>query len=168
LLPCCASAADDAVGCVAVPKDCGLKAGSLCCPYKYNVATNPRMGRAPCPKKHYCAYARFEFPEFPGSELLSRRSPGPVPTGTCMANPPDCGRRGKPCCIIDMLSTTHIVCNPGGGARGYCADKSGQTRGAGARLQDLICNVCPDKADDVQRLGLLKASQPEIYQACKY
>jgi hypothetical protein len=139
-----------------VPKDCGLEAGSPCCPNTYHVASNPHMGRPPCPKNHYCAYDKFGGPKFPGWDLL------PLPPGTCIANAPDCGRRGKPCCIIDMLSTTHIECNPGGGARGYCADKSGRTGGDGARLRDLVCNVCPDKVDDA-----LKANRPAVYEECK-
>lgn len=155
LLPRCASA-DDFIGCVAVPKDCGLKEGSPCCPSTYHIATNPPLGRALCPKNHYCAYDKLGGPKFPGSNLLH------MPTGTCIANVPDCGRVGKPCCIIDMLSSTHAGCNPESGVQGYCADKSGKTWRDVVRMQDLICNACPDTVDDA-----LKASKPAVYEECK-
>jgi hypothetical protein len=42
------------------------------------------------------------------------------------------------------------------------ADKSGRTWGDGARSQDLICNVCPDKVDDA-----LTTSQPVVHEERK-
>lgn len=153
LCPC----ADDFIGCVAVPKDCGLKDGSPCCPTRYGTARNPSTAlRSVCPENHYCAYDRINGPKFPGSNLLLQ------PTGYCRANPPDCGKVGKPCCINQGLSNSNTVCDPENGARGYFADKDGKTWGSGVRVQDLMCNACPDKIDDA-----LKASKPGVYKECR-
>jgi hypothetical protein len=142
------------LGCAAIATDCGIGPGSPCCPNLYQVATNPPLPRSGCPDNTYCDFDPLT-PAFPGYSVLLDRP------GTCVANDPDCGQLGKPCCISNVGASTGLRCVPGGGQRGYCAEPQGLTLAQGARGKEVICKVCPAVVNET-----LRASDPDTFVRC--
>lgn len=127
MLCCFFPAIAGAYPCAAVPADCGSAAGKPCCPTLYRVSTNPQLEKQGCwgAVSGSTLYCKYEDPG-PNVELAF------IP-GTCVANPPDCGTLGRPCCIATTSSSNTVSCKSGpGGTALYCDMKDNNT-----------CKVCP-------------------------
>jgi hypothetical protein len=135
----------DAGVCVAIPANCDTTLNSPCCPETYRTRFNPPQNNTKnvCPAGFFCAFNKTAG-QYPGSKVL------PKGGGVCLRNAPDCGKLGKPCCIImggipsywqpsGYITTAH--CNPGAGLKGYCAAADGSTNSV--KSKDLICHQCP-------------------------
>jgi hypothetical protein len=107
---------------------------SPCCPSTYRTPFNPSLNKPLCPDYYFCQYDET-LPKYPGLELLK------APPGTCLRNAPDCGKLGKPCCIVTTANTGGEFCNPEDGKKGFCAGADGATKGV--KDKDLICHSCP-------------------------
>lgn len=120
---------------MALPADCGTKAGAPCCPSTWRTGTQPLLRKRQCPNNMFCQFDKEKGPKFPGSDLLSSTP------GLCVANGPDCGKLGQRCCVSNEGCCTSTTCTPENGKKGYCANQPS------GKLQDLICTQCPDIVD---------------------
>ena len=80
----------------------------------------------------------------------------PYPTGTCLANKPDCGQFGKSCCVFTSGAATGTKCGAQwgeSGPKGYCAGPNGQQMYVWNK--DLVCGQCP-----------ANVSHPQEYFGC--
>jgi hypothetical protein len=93
------------------------------------------MDKPLCPDGYFCQFDAENGPKYPGLDLIKG-----IP-GTCLRNAPDCGKLGKPCCIITTANTGADICNPGPGQKGFYAGADGKREGV--KSKDLICQACP-------------------------
>lgn len=138
LFGCCThthSCSDAGRACLAI-QNCGTTSNSHCCPSSYASGLNPSLKKPICPEGFFCAYAWGKAGRYAGSARLNHTG-----TGVCLRNAADCGKLGKPCCIITQSNFGTETCEPGPGKKGYCAAKDGSTKDV--KNKDLICQLCP-------------------------
>lgn len=154
--------------CRAVPKNCGTGPGTPCCPSTYHISVNPPLTNIGCGGKD--SSGRVNFCNYESKEASTQPPGYDWPTGTCTANPLNCGTFGKPCCVFTGGGATGTKCGPyfgepgygTPGSKGYCANPPGYKGTGQAPLKDLICTQCPDKVVDSAKRG-----DPELYFSCQ-
>lgn len=140
-----------AYNCAPVPKDCGTGAGKPCCPALYRTVTNPvfsdpTMGQG-CARggnTMFCNYDVINPGNATADAALMKR---PYPTGTCLANKPDCGQFGKSCCVFTSGAATGTKCGARwgeSGPKGYCSGPNGQQMYV--QNKEMVCSQCPANA----------------------
>lgn len=119
---CCATVTG--YNCASPPEDCGTTEGSACCPT--SSATNPPNPAAntstKCGQNMYCQTKPSGQSNTTRPELAWNSFPGDNGPAVCVANAPDCGIPGKPCCVGPA---DEHVCFPRDGKKGFCATGGG-------------------------------------------
>lgn len=136
--------------CRVVDAACGTAAGKACCPSQYHTATNPPLPAAISSMAGLCGGSLFC-----NTTSTTDAAGNYWPTGTCVANKPDCGSFGKPCCIVTSGVATSTQCGPSWGV-GYCAYPGGKST---VDVQEQVCTPCPAVS--------VVAAEPQKYFGCR-